>query len=71
MCIYQLSKPRFRYSEYVHIGGDETNKSYYDNCPVCRKGMERFSPSNAESLLRDYVIRAAEVVKRNCKKAIV
>jgi hexosaminidase len=61
----------FRYSEYVHIGGDETNMSFYDNCPVCRKGMERFSPSNAESLLRDYVIRAAEVVKRNGKKAIV
>ena len=61
----------FKYSRYVHIGCDEAQMDKFDNCPICREKMQQFEPANAESLLRNFIIRLAEIVKRNGKQPIV
>lgn len=46
-------------SVYIHVGGDEVNKSQWANCPACKKRMK---DENIEDLngLQSYFIKRAE-----------
>lgn len=61
----------FKYSSYVHIGCDEASMERFDQCPICQERMRELEPANSESLLRTFIIRVAEIVKRNGKQPIV
>ncbi|WP_256756859.1 family 20 glycosylhydrolase [Cohnella sp. WQ 127256] len=61
----------FKYSQYIHLGCDEAKMEIFDNCPTCRERMKELDMTNAEGLLRSYILRAVEMVKRNGRKPIV
>ena len=61
----------FKYSTYIHLGCDETKHEIFHNCPVCRNRMQQLEGGNAESLLRTYILFAAETVKRQGRKPII
>lgn len=61
----------FKYSEYIHLGCDETKKEIFDHCPACRERMRQLAGGNSESLLRSFIVFAADVIKGQGRKAIV
>lgn len=46
-------------SEYIHIGGDEADKSHWKNCPKCRARMKKEGLKN-ENELQSYLVRRIE-----------
>lgn len=46
-------------SEYLHIGGDEVDKSYWEKCPRCQKRMQN-EVLKDEQELQSYFIRRME-----------
>lgn len=56
--------------EYIHIGGDEVKRVYWDNCAVCQKRIEEESLKNTEELQTYFIKRVTEMVEGKGKKAI-
>lgn len=46
-------------SEYIHIGGDEANRSHWANCPKCQKRMQDENLKSVEEL-QSYLTRRIE-----------
>lgn len=46
-------------SYYIHIGGDEVNKSYWQNCPKCNQRMKK-EKLNSHDELQSYFIKRME-----------
>lgn len=61
----------FKHSRYIHLGGDESKMDIFDNCPVCCERMKELNMANPEGLLRSFLVRAIDMVKRNGRKPIV
>lgn len=61
----------FKYSKYIHLGCDETKLGIFERCPFCRKRMEELNVNDAEGLLRDFIVWAAEIVKEQGRQPIV
>jgi len=55
----------------IHIGGDETKKGKWKNCPHCQKLMEEKGFESTEQLQSYFTNRLVEHLKGKGKKAIV
>lgn len=55
-------------SEYIHMGGDEANKFYWQTCPLCRKRMKQEGITHVEDLQGYFMQRMSDCVKANGKK---
>lgn len=61
----------FKYSKYIHLGCEETKLEIYDQCPLCQKRMKELNVDDAESLLRDFIVREAEFIREQGRQSIV
>ncbi len=61
----------FKYSKYIHLGCDETKLEIFEQCPCCREKMKELNVNDAEGLLRDFIVRAAEIVREQGRQPIV
>tara|TARA_R110001592_G_scaffold163037_1_gene396739 strand:+ start:14277 stop:15929 length:1653 start_codon:yes stop_codon:yes gene_type:complete len=57
-------------STYIHIGGDEVDKSYWKKCPVCQKRMADNNLKNEEELQSYFLKRIAKFLEKNNRKVI-
>jgi hexosaminidase len=58
-------------SPYIHIGGDEAEKSHWAACPHCQKAMSREGLTDLEELQGYFTNRIIEYLNGKGKKAIV
>ena len=54
--------------EYIHIGGDECNKSFWSKCLVCKAKMKAQGLKNENELQSYFVKRVEKMVESNGKK---
>lgn len=57
-------------SEYIHIGGDECNKSAWKKCPDCRERMETEQLKDELELQSYFIKRLEEIINRRGRKLI-
>lgn len=57
-------------SNYLHIGGDECNKSNWKKCPHCQKIKSEYQLKDEEELQSYFVQRIHEIVKKQGKTMI-
>ncbi|ACU59294.1 beta-N-acetylhexosaminidase [Chitinophaga pinensis] len=55
---------------YIHVGGDEAYKGFWDNCPKCRKRMEQENLKNVDELQSYFVKRLEKILRSKGKKLI-
>ncbi len=58
-------------SQYIHIGGDEVFGGQWLKCPSCRSEMQRNGLTEPAQLQNMFMVRLAEILARNGKKAAV
>lgn len=56
--------------EYVHIGGDECYKGFWDKCPKCRARMKAENLKNTHELQSYFIRRMETILKDKGKKLI-
>ncbi len=56
-------------SEYIHIGGDEVDTSYWKHCPHCSALYKELGLSDYHRLQDYFMERVAEILARNGKRA--
>jgi len=56
--------------EYIHVGGDEAYKGFWDKCPKCRALMTREGLKSTEELQSYFVKRVEQIVNSKGKKLI-
>jgi len=56
--------------EYIHIGGDEAYKGFWETCPLCRRRMDEEHLKNVEELQSYFVKRIEKILKAKGKKLI-
>jgi len=56
--------------EYVHIGGDECPKTYWQVCPKCQSRLEDEGLSNFDQLQAWFVRQAEQILYRHGKRLI-
>jgi len=56
--------------EYVHIGGDECYKGFWEKCPDCRKRMKDNGLKNTEELQSYFIKRLEKILQDKGKKII-
>lgn len=57
-------------SEYIHIGGDEAQKSAWKTCPKCKKRMEEEYLENVDQLQSYFIKRISDFVASKNRKII-
>lgn len=57
-------------SPYIHIGGDEVIRTYWDNCTQCQKRISTEHLKNAQELQTYFIKRVAAIVESKGKKPI-
>lgn len=55
---------------YIHVGGDEAYKGFWDKCPRCRKRMAQEQLKNVDELQSYFVKRMEKLLQRKGKKLI-
>ncbi|SMC43781.1 hexosaminidase [Pedobacter africanus] len=55
-------------SKYIHIGGDEVSRAYWDKCPVCQQKIKDEHLGSAEELQSYFLKRVAQIVLSKGKK---
>jgi hexosaminidase len=55
---------------YIHIGGDEAYKGFWDQCPKCQKRMAEEHLKNVDELQSYFVKRVEKIVESKGKKLI-
>ena len=58
-------------SEYIHIGGDEVNFSYWKRCPDCQKLMVQKGLKDGEQLEQHFLNRVSNILSKYNRKAVV
>ena len=58
-------------SQYIHLGGDEAPKTYWEKCPKCRAKKAELGFDNLEQLQGWFTNRLIAHLAENGKKAIV
>lgn len=56
--------------EYIHIGGDEVDKSFWKHCALCQKRMKDEGLKNEEELQSYFIKRVTKLVNKHGKKVI-
>jgi hexosaminidase len=56
--------------EYIHIGGDEVDKHFWEKCPKCRKRMADEKLKNVEELQSYFIKRVEKILKDKGRKLI-
>lgn len=54
--------------EYIHIGGDEVSRQYWDKCPVCQQAIRDNGLKNAEELQTWFIRKVAAIIESKGKK---
>lgn len=57
-------------SKYIHIGGDETNTRYWQNCPLCQNLMKKEGFDNVHSLHKYIIGRAENIINKRGRRMI-
>lgn len=57
-------------SPYIHIGGDECYKGFWEKCPKCKMRMQKEHLKNLEELQSYFVKRVAAIVQKRGKQVI-
>ena len=57
-------------SEYIHIGGDEVNKSFWKTCSKCQKRMAEENLQNVEELQSYFIKRVEKMLSDKGRKLI-
>lgn len=57
-------------SPYIHIGGDECYKGFWEKCPKCQMRMQKEHLKNLEELQSYFVKRVAAMVQKRGKQVI-
>jgi len=57
-------------SQYIHIGGDEVDKHFWEKCPKCRKRMAEERLNNVEEL-QSYCIKRVEKILENKGRKLI
>ncbi|GGK72606.1 beta-N-acetylhexosaminidase [Rufibacter glacialis] len=57
-------------SEYIHVGGDEVDKFYWEACPKCQKRMKTEGLKNAEELQSYFIKRMGKYLVAHQKKML-
>lgn len=57
-------------SKYIHIGGDEVSRAYWDKCPKCQKRIQEQHLKSSEELQSYFIKRVSEIVLSKGKKPI-
>lgn len=54
--------------EYLHMGGDEVSRSYWDKCAKCQKRIKEEGLKNSEELQTYFLKRLARIIESKGKK---
>ena len=57
-------------SEYIHIGGDEANKSHWKTCPKCQQRMQEEGLASVDELQSYLIKRMARYIESKGRKVI-
>ena len=57
-------------SEYIHIGGDEANKTNWEKCPKCQKRIQRENLKDEKELQSWFIKKAEAMLKKRGRKLI-
>ena len=57
-------------SEYIHIGGDEASKEYWNRCPLCRQRVADEHLADSEELQGYFMDRINRYLQSKGRKAI-
>ena len=57
-------------SRYIHIGGDEARKTYWEKCPLCQARMKKEKIANEEDLQGYFMNRMSEYVRSKGREVI-
>ena len=57
-------------SEYIHIGGDEANKTHWKTCPKCQQRMQEEGLADVDELQSYMIKRMARYVESKGRKVI-
>lgn len=57
-------------SQYIHIGGDEVSKRYWQDCPLCQARMKQENFNNAEQLQAYFIRRIEKYLTSKGRRAI-
>ena len=57
-------------SKYIHVGGDEVDKSYWKKCPNCQKRMKENGLKDENALQSYFIKRIAQFLEKNNRKII-
>lgn len=57
-------------SRYIHIGGDEAQKTYWKKCPLCQSRMRKEKLANEEDLQGYFMKRMSEYVRSKGREVI-
>lgn len=57
-------------STYIHVGGDEVDKSYWKKCPVCQQRMKDNNLKDEDELQSYFIKRIAKFLEENDRKLI-
>ncbi|MGI6574203.1 MAG: beta-N-acetylhexosaminidase [Fermentimonas sp.] len=57
-------------SEYIHIGGDEVNYSFWKTCPKCKQRMKDENLQNVEELQSYFIKRVSNMLSNKGRKLI-
>ena len=55
---------------YIHIGGDEARKTYWEKCPLCQARMKKEKIANEEDLQGYFMNRMSEYVRSKGREVI-
>ncbi|WEK18065.1 MAG: family 20 glycosylhydrolase [Candidatus Pedobacter colombiensis] len=57
-------------SKYIHIGGDEVSRAYWDKCPVCQQRIKDEHLKSSEELQSYFLKRVSKIVLSKGKKPL-